>query len=340
MARKPRREWGSGSIYRTSKGYWRVSVPLPSDGLGRRRQEWQYRTEAAARRQLESVQRRLSRGLPAEESSMTVAEYAPQWLAALQVKDSTKAMYDSILRNQMGWLGDLRLTRIGPPDIRELLAEREREGYSGRTRRAILDILRMVFRMAESDGIVERNPAALVDAPRVDAKEPVHFTAEQVRVFLDAIRGDSLYSLYAMAIGTGLRRGELLALTWRDVDTRNGTVVVRRAKTRAGERVTPIPAFAQRALEETPKGAGPIWPFDASYVTRHLTVLCERHGLPRITPHGLRHTYATLMREANVSLETRRGLMGHSRTEMTLFYSHGQEAEYKRAVGELERLVG
>ena len=93
MAGRARREWGTGSVYETKRGYWRVSVPIPSDGLGRRRQEWQYRTEAAARRQLETVQRRLARGLPAEEGRLTVAEYAVEWLAQLQVKPSTKAMY-------------------------------------------------------------------------------------------------------------------------------------------------------------------------------------------------------------------------------------------------------
>jgi integrase len=59
-----------------------------------------------------------------------------------------------------------------------------------------------------------------------------------------------------------------------------------------------------------------------------------------MTPHGLRHTYATLMREAAVSVETRRSLMGHSRTEMTSYYSHAKEPEYRQAVDSLERLVG
>lgn len=84
MAGRARREWGSGSCYQTAKGYWRVSVPIAAAGPGRRRQEWQYRTEAAARRQLEAVQRRLARGLPAEEGRVTVAEYAQDWLGQLQ----------------------------------------------------------------------------------------------------------------------------------------------------------------------------------------------------------------------------------------------------------------
>ena len=101
---------------------------------------------------------------------MTVAEYAQDWLAQLQVKPSTVSMYRSIVRHQLGHVGEMRLTRVGVPDIRALLAEREREGYSGRTRRAVLDVLRMIFRMAEGDQLVTGNPAQLVKAPRIDAR--------------------------------------------------------------------------------------------------------------------------------------------------------------------------
>lgn len=336
MAGRSRREWGSGSIYRTAKGYWRVSVPVPQAGPGRHRQEWQYRTEEAAQRQLEAVQRRLARGLPAEEGRVTVAEYAQEWLAQLQVKPSTASMYGSIVRHQFGHLGDMRMTRVGVPDIRALLKEREREGYSGRTRRAILDVLRMMFRMAKADGLVESNPAEDVTPPRIDAKEPVHFTAEQARRFLDAAKDDALASLYATALGTGLRRGELLALTWREVDLDGGTITVRRGKTHAAARVVPLPGFALLVLRGMERRPGPVWPYSPAYVTRHLGDLCRRAGLPRMTPHSLRHTYATLMREADVSVETRRSLMGHSRTEMTSYYSHGKDAEYRRAVDSLE----
>jgi integrase len=339
MARKPRREWGSGSIYRTSKGYWRVSVALPSDGLGRRRQEWQYRTEAAARRQLESIQRRLARGLPAQESSMTLAEYAPQWLASLEVKDSTKAMYDSIVRNQLGWLGDLRLVRISPPDVRELLAEREREGYSGRTRRAVLDVTRMILRMARHDGIVDSNAAELVTAPRIDAKEPVHLTAEQARRFLDACNDSTLGCLYAVCIATGLRRGELLGLTWRDVDGDYASVRVRSAKTRAGVRTVPLARFAAGALRRLPRSAGPIWSYNPSYVTRHVRVICRRAGVPEVTFHQLRHSTASILLAEGVDPLTIQGILGHSRVVMTGHYARAEDEQKREALERLGRAV-
>lgn len=339
MAGRSRRDWGSGSCYRTAKGYWRVSVPLAKAGPGRRRQEWQYRTEAAARRQLEAVQRRLARGLPAEEDRVTVAEYAQDWLAQLQVKASTAAMYRSIVTHQLGNVGDMRLTRVGVPDIRALLKEREREGYSGRTRRAILDVLRMMFRMAKADQLVDSNPAEDVTPPRIDAKEPVHFTAEQARRFLDAAAGDSLRPLYAVALATGLRRGELLALTWRDVDLGARTVTVRSGKTRAAARLVPLAGFAVLALAEAQRRPGPVFPYSPAYVTRHVAVICARAGVPRLTFHQLRHTAASLMLEQGVDSLTIRGILGHTRVSTTAGYARPDDALRRDAVERLGKAV-
>jgi integrase len=340
MAGRARREWGTGSCYQTKRGYWRVSVPLPS-AVGRRRQEWQYRTEAAARRQLEAVQRRLARGLPVEEGRMTVAEYALEWLAQLQVKPATSAMYGSIVRHQLGHLAEMRLTRVAPPDIRAVLKEREREGYSGRTRRAVLDVLRMIFRLAEHDGLVERNPAATVTAPRIDAKEPVHLDATQARRFLDAASDDALYALYALALGTGLRRGELLALTWRDIGPSLDHLVVRRGKTAAAARTVPIPSFAAvalRALRPRPL-SGPIWPYSPSYVTRHVAVICQRAGVPVIGMHALRHSCASILLAEGVPIEVIRSILGHSRVEMSRYYARPEDDARRAALDKLGRAI-
>lgn len=340
MAGRARREWGSGSCYPVRGGkYWRVSVPTPAAGPGRSRQEWQYRTEEAARRQLEAVQRRLARGLPAEEGRVTVAEYAQDWLGQLQVKPSTAAMYGSIVRHQLGHVGPMRLTRVAPPDIRDLLREREREGYSGRTRRAVLDVLRMIFRMAEGDQLVTGNPAALVKAPRIDAKEPVHLTAEQARRFLDAARDDNLSVLYTVALCTGLRRGELLALGWRDVALAEGTVTVRRSKTAAGLRRIPLAPLAVAALRTLSPRPGPIWPYSPSYVTRHVAVICARAGVPRMTFHGLRHSTASILLAEGVDPLTIRGILGHTNVSMTSHYARSEEPARRDALERLGRAV-
>ena len=270
---------------------------------------------------------------------MTVAEYAQEWLAQLQVKPSTASMYGSIVRHQLGHLGDMRMTRVGTADIRALLKEREREGYSGRTRRAILDVLRMMFRLAEGDSLVDGNPAQLVTAPRIDAKEPVHFTAQQARRFLDAAEGDALRSLYAVALYTGLRRGELLALTWRDVALDTGHISVRRSKTAAGVRLVPLSGPGRRALERLSRAPGPIWPYSPAYVTRHVAVICARAGVPRLTFHGLRHSTASILLAEGVPIEIIRSILGHTNASMTAHYARPEDAMKRDALEKLGRAV-
>jgi integrase len=197
----------------------------------------------------------------------------------------------------------------------------------------------MIFRLAEHDGLIERNPAEPVTAPRIDAKEPVHLDAEQAHKLLEVARGDGLFALYAVALATGLRRGELLALTWRDVDLPGHSISVRRSKTTAGVRVVPIAVFAHDALTALDRRPGPIWPYSPSYVTRHLGVLCERAGVPRIGPHGLRHSTASILLAQGVDPLTIRGILGHTNVAMTAHYARSEEPARREALERLGRAV-
>jgi integrase len=338
----PRREWGTGSCYHTKRG-WRVAINLGSDPFGKRiRKEWQYQSQKAAQRKLAEVQSRLARGLSAETSNVTLAAYAPEWLDTLpgRVRATTEAFYRSLAVNHLEELGTVPVARLSVADVRWLIAQRQREGYAPRTILGVLDVLRMILRQAMADGIVTRNVAELVDKPRLVQREPLHFTAAEARRFLEVTRGDPMSSLWAVALGTGLRRGELLGLTWRDIDLERATVRVTRSKTSAGVRVVPLPAFAVARLAELRRQPGPIWHYSPWWVSRHFAQVCERAGLPAIRFHGLRHTAMTLMAEAGVPIEVRRWIAGHSKTEMTAHYSHENEPAKRDAAERLGRMVG
>ena len=272
-----------------------------------------------------------------------MAAHAAEWLTGVEhsVRPSTFAFYGYMAKHVIEDenIGHMPLSRLTPADVRAVMAVRHEEGYSPRTIRGIVDVLRMILRQAVGDGLLARNVAELVKRPQLDSAEPAHFTAKQARRFLDAAKGDNLFSLYAVALGTGLRRSELLALVWRDVALDRAVLMVRRSKTAAGVREVPLPPFALSALAATPRGPGPIWPVSPWWVTRKTALLCERAGLPRLTTHGLRHTAMTLMAEAGVSLEVRRWIAGHSRTDMTAFYSHENDAAKRDAADRLEGIL-
>jgi integrase len=332
-----RREWGSGSICRrtvTRNGnqytYWRAIVP--GGPLGRRR-EAQRRTERQARDWLRA---NLAHPLPAGSERVTVGAYAVDWLrdTSLTVKPNTVEFYRGSLRH-LEQLATLPIAALTPAHVRDLMARKTEAGLSTRTVRGIVQTLALVLRRAEEDGLVDRNVAALVRLPKLETKPPEHFTAAQVRRFLDAAKDDPLGSLYAVALGTGLRRGELLGLQWRDVD--GEAVVVRSSKTHAGIRVVPLPDFAREALAQTPKRPGPIWPYRPEYVTRHFKRLCEQAGVPVLTLHSTRHTAASLMLDAGVDPLVIQQILGHTRVAMTGHYARSGEELRRDAV---ERLAG
>jgi integrase len=337
-----RREWASGSIYQHGDR-WRVSVSLGSDAFGKRiRKEWQVRSEASAKRKLREVQARLRGGLPAEESRITVSAYAHEWLVGVKptVNPSTYSFYRTLSEIHLDEIAHLPLAHLSPQDIRRLIAKRLEEGYSTRTVRGILDVLRMILKQAVNDGILTRNVAELVTPPKLEQAAPIHFTVEQARRFLEVAKDDELHGLYAVALGTGLRRGELLALTWRDVAPDRKSITIRRAKTAAGVREVPLPRFAVSALEAERRGTAAIWPYRPEYVTRHFQELCERAGVPYIKFHGLRHTAASLMLDEGIDPLTIQAILGHSRVSMTSHYARAGEERRREAVERLGRAIG
>ena len=111
--------------------------------------------------------------------------------------------------------------------------------------------------------LIPSNPAAAVPKPPEPKREMLCLTQDQTRFFLTASRGRVVYPLLAVALGTGYRQGEILALAWEDIDLRKGTLSVRRClsetkqglvlkepKTDASRRTVTLPDFAIEALTE------------------------------------------------------------------------------------------
>ena len=349
-----RRGWGEGTVCkrvvrRVLKDgtvreyvYTRTAVSLGTDASGRRiRKEIQNRSEKAARALLKQEIARADRGL-APGTSVTVHAYAQGWLdhkANEGLKPSTLDFYRAALLH-FDAIDSLPVSALSPAHVRDLIDKRTAEGYASRTIRGVVQTLNLVLRQAMADGLVERNVAALVRLPQLVSKEPQHFTAEQVRRFLDVAKEDELGSLYGVALGTGLRRGELLALTWRDIDLDKGLARVRRAKTAAGVREVPLAPFALAALAGLPQTPGPIWPVSPSYVSKHFQELCRKAGVPVLTMHSTRHTAASLMLDAGVDPLVIQQIIGHTRVSMTGHYARSGEALQRDAVERLGRAIG
>jgi integrase len=204
-------------------------------------------------------------GLVFEAGALTVGQYLSRWLSD-SVRDTgrptTYARYEQNARRHIiPSLGRLKLKNLAPAHVRSLYREKLDAGLSGRTVQYVHVTLHKALKQAAADGLVPRNVAANVRAPRPQKKEILPLTPEQARVLLESARGDRFEALYVLAVHCGLRQGELLALKWQDVDLEAGTLQVRRTlsftksgptfnppKTTKGRRRVGLTAAAVEAL--------------------------------------------------------------------------------------------
>jgi integrase len=297
-----------------------------------------------------------------EADTITVGHYLDLWLQTIKgtVSRHTYKEYEGKVRLHLKpTLGKIRLKNLTRLDVQRLLNQKIREGLSPRSVEYIHTTLSKALNAAVDADLARKNVAARMQLPQKQHSEKRVLTAEQVRHFFDiaAEAKDRFYALYVMAFTTGLRRGELLGLKWSDIDLDRGIVRVQRSlDTYAGpaterapkreasrrsvkllpEAVAALELHRRRQLEDRLR-VGPRWE-DHDYVfpssrgtpmsgdnlvRRNLKPLLEKAGLPSLTFHELRHTFASLSFAAREHPGMVQKILGHSSIVQTMdTYSH------------------
>jgi integrase len=247
-------------------------------------------------------------------------------------------------------IGHILLGKLSSAHVQHF-ANRLAETYprSPRTRAHTLTMLRQALRWAVSADILTRNPAEHVSGPRTAvAVLDDTLTADEAKAVLTAAEGDAaLGAMWWLAVSYGLRKGELMALRWADVDLDRDEMTVRVSKTRAGKRTLPLLPEAKRVLTAHRRAnTGPVASIDR-YVfarpdgrplyhqlvdrrwnelltTAKITHLCRECDAPDVRCstsvrrfHVSRHTAATLLLEAGVPLEVVSAVLGHATIGIT-----------------------
>ena len=360
-----------GHIRQRGKGTWAVVVSLGRDPLtGKRRQRWETvkGTKRDAERRLTELLRQQDGGAVATPGRMTTGEFLRRWLqdyAATNVRPRTYVDYARIVSGSLiPALGRIPLTRLQPADIQRyhsmLLATGRKNGKGGVSARTVVSrhrVLSEALSHAVKWGLLLRNPAQAVDPPRATAKPVQTLDADGVHAILAAAAGTPYRAVFHLAVTTGLRRSELLALKWKRVDLDLATLqvvevlhklpgvgfVTAEPKSAKGRRSVALPPSAVIALREhraeqeavramlggtlhdddlvfsTPDGQ----PMPPDEITRRFTVLARAVGLSGVTFHSLRHTHATMMLQQGVHPKIVQERLGHSTISITLdTYSH------------------
>jgi integrase len=232
-----------GSVVKRGDRY-SVVVELDRDPItGKRRQRWTsgYRTKREAERALSEIVASVHAGSYLEPTKQTLAEFATDWLAAIEptLRPATHYSYGRNLRlHVLPRLGSVQLRRIDAGMLNTLyaalLSEGRRDyaggGLSPRTVRYIHTIAHRAFKDAVRWGRLARNPADAADPPKAaeaGRPESITWTADQLRTFLEATRPSRHWTAYLLLATSGMRRGEVLGLRWRDLDLDGGRASIR-----------------------------------------------------------------------------------------------------------------
>src|SRR5664280_3808417 len=207
------------------------------------------RTRSAMRGRLRDAIGPEGADLPALGTKITLGAFLEAWLtevARMTVRPRTYVSYRYVVRFHLSpGLGNLPLAFLSPADVQAFLNAKSASGLSPRTVGYLRGVLRGALGHAERTDLVTRNVARLARPPRVPRRRVSPLSVEQARTFVAAIRGDRLEALYLVALGVGLRQGEILGLRWPDVDLEAGTLSVRHALARIeGELVLVEPKSA------------------------------------------------------------------------------------------------
>lgn len=257
---------GEGSVRQRANGRWegRLQFDDPATGQTVRRSVYGA-TAREVRSKLREMRERVDEGQPARDASTSVAEWMVRWLtttlAASDRKESTKALYRTLSAKHIegGVIGTRRLDRLRPSDVEALVlamkgAMRDDGSrmYADSTIRSVFTVLRQALDGAVRDGLLARNPAAVVRRPGVERTEARFRAADDLRALLratDASRYGRAVRLIAL---TGMRRGEALALRWDDVDFDAGTVRVRGTLARVGRALSVTEPKTERSRRVIP----------------------------------------------------------------------------------------
>lgn len=380
-----------GSIRKRTSFSYTITISAGTDPLTGKRKQFFYTVRGSKKEAEAFMSAKLNEldrcnGDLIQTSKLTLAELLENWLSNyIEVNDKTTTYenYESIIRNHLSEIGKLRLDQLQPQHFQDLYAKKLRhggraDGRSGgltkRTVHLIYSILREALGYAVKLRLMPTNPILSTLPPSQEKRKPKIWNETQVGKFLDAAKGRRFFGLFVTGIHTGLRKGELLALTWDDLDLENKMLHVSKtlAKTKKGLQVQPcktthsdryvtltesaVKALTlhreEQLLEKEMAGL--------KYEDRGL-VFCSKTGyyfspdnllkrffypniiraeIPRITFHGLRHTHVAILLEHGENIQAVSERVGHSSVGFTVStYGRPFEESQRRIAATLENVI-
>ena len=381
MPRKSTRNaQGGGTIRQRPDGRWEARYTVGRDpGIGKHIQRSVYgSTQKEVRQKLAQITAAIDKGTYQTPNKITVSAWMVEWLntfCAGKVKLLTFQSYQSIIKNHITpAIGSQELQVVKGLHIQRMYNTMTRAGLSGKTVKNVSAVLHKAFSVALKQGIIAVNPCDAAELPKAERKEIRPLTDSEIPRFLTAIDDSPMRNAFALCLFAGLREGECLGLSWKQVDFERGRITVsqqlQREKVKGGRyyiapstksgkprTVEPPPiAFkylrAERVKQlENRLKAGPIWnnPDDLVFTDeagghyaihtfyKRFKAIAASIGRPDARPHDLRHTAATVAIASGADIKSVQDLLGHATASFTLnVYAHTSEQMMKDTAARMQ----
>lgn len=382
MPRKPTRNaQGGGTIRQRANGLWEARYTVGRDpGTGKQIQRSIYgSTQKEVRQKLAQITASIDKGTYQTPNKITVSAWMDEWLTTFcenKVKPLTLQSYRASIKNHIvPAIGAMELQAVKGSHVQRLYNSMTRAGLSGKTVKNTSAIMHKAFSVALKQGIIAANPCDAAELPKAEHKEIHPLADDEIPLFLSAIDGSPMRNAYALCLFAGLREGECLGLSWKQVDFERGRITVSqqlqkvRTEGKGEYQITPSTKSGKpRTIEPPPIAfeylraervkqlenrlrAGPAWnnPDDLVFTDeagghyaihtfyKRFKAIAASIGRPDARPHDLRHTAATVAIASGADIKSVQDLLGHATASFTLnVYAHTSEQMMKDTAARMQ----
>lgn len=376
-----RRQLGSGTLRKRTDGRWEgrivigyneKSLPITKNVLAK--------TKAECEEKLQKLKAEINAPVTIDiDSNVSFGTWIDYWYNTYikaTIKPSTRVGYENNIYNHIiPSIGNIQLSSLTSSDLQEfynslkedgriILTSAHGKGLSDRAIQSCHITCKSALARAISDGLIKKNPAEFCKVKSQKRAEMKVLSPDEIQRFLIQAKYDGYFEIFLMDLMTGLRRGELLGVKWKDINFRTGELHIKRQvqlqdgkmkevppKTNFAKRTIILPPTLIDVLKEYKNTCQSEWlfpsptdnsrPRNAHTLYRQMQRVLEKAECKKVRMHDLRHTFATMSLKSGMDVKTLSAIIGHASAGTTLnIYAHTTEEMQKNAAMKIEKSLG
>ena len=375
-----KRKYGEGSVFLRKDGRWEGRIIIGYNENGNpKTKNVTAKTQAECKEKLQALKEKWGRTSDRLKPDMPFGDWMDFWyqnFSKPKIRQTTQECYENRIYNHIiPEIGKIPMNKLTHNDLQQFYARLKKggrrrltefygEGLSDRMVRSCHTTCRTALEKAVTEGLITVNPAIGCRLPPKKAKEMQVLTQDEIRRFLIQANEEGYYEFFLLELTTGMRRGEILGLQWKDVNFATGELHIRRQvvkkgsqtqitkpKTKSSIRTLILPHDMLDILAEHKKNATCEWVFPSPVkegeprnpdsIYGKFQKILKRAQCKKVRFHDLRHTFATMALENGMDIKTLSAMIGHISAETTLnIYSHITDTMQRQAAVKIDREIG